>query len=123
MVQPSKHHALLRAQRSRYRRRVEKILEVLRKHEATRDQIREKLTKLQQTMRADAKAAQESRDALERSEQRTLTLKTALDKQPGAAARRAGCDRRTGAESRNGRRGGGFIADTRWTCSVSSVTN
>jgi len=74
-----RHHELLRAQRSRYRRRVQKIHAVVRKHEATRDQIREKLTRLQQNMQTDTQQASERDDEIERLRQTAATLKQALD--------------------------------------------
>ena len=75
----TRHHELLRAQRSRYRRRVQKIHAVVRRHEETRDQIRDKLTRLQQNMQADAQQADDRDGEVERLRQTAATLKTALD--------------------------------------------
>ena len=75
----SRHHELLRAQRSRYRRRVQKIHAVVRRHEETRDQIRDKLTRLQQNMQAEVQQTSEQDDEVERLRQTAATLKTALD--------------------------------------------
>lgn len=75
----SRHHELLRAQRSRYRRRVQKIHAVVRKHEATRDQIRDKLTRLQQNMQAESEQSSERDDEVERLRQAATTLKQALE--------------------------------------------
>ncbi len=54
VISITRHHALLKAQRSRYRRRVQLIHRVVRRHEATRDQIRDRLNKVQQRMSIDA---------------------------------------------------------------------
>jgi predicted flap endonuclease-1-like 5' DNA nuclease/predicted nucleic acid-binding Zn-ribbon protein len=75
----ARHHELLRAQRSRYRRRVQKIHAVVRKHEATRDQIRDKLTRLQHNMQAEASQTGERDEEVERLRQTTAMLKQALD--------------------------------------------
>jgi len=79
VIPVSRHHEMLRAQRSRYRRRVQKIHAVVRKHEATRDQIRDKLTHLQQNMQADAHASDGRHEEIERLRQNAATLKQALD--------------------------------------------
>ena len=57
MVSREQHHALLKAQRNRYRRRVRLIHDVVRRHETTRDQIRAKLTELQKNLDTKAAAA------------------------------------------------------------------
>ena len=78
-ISVEQHHKLLRAQRSRYRRRVSRIHEVVRKHEQTRDQIRDKLMRLQQSMQADGETADQREAELERARQHAGALKTALD--------------------------------------------
>ena len=42
-ISRDKHHAMLQAQRSRYRRQVQRVAELVRRHEAARDQLRDKL--------------------------------------------------------------------------------
>jgi predicted flap endonuclease-1-like 5' DNA nuclease len=74
-----RHHKMLRTQRSRYRRRVLRIHEVVRKHEETRDQIRDKLMRLQHSMQAEGQATEQREAELERARQHAGTLKTALD--------------------------------------------
>jgi predicted flap endonuclease-1-like 5' DNA nuclease len=79
MIPVSRHHEMLRTQRSLYRRRVQKIHKMVRKHEATRDQIRDKLTRLQQNMQSEAQESGDRDDEVERLRQTAATLKKALD--------------------------------------------
>ena len=46
-VSRQRHYAMLRAQRDRYRRRIQAVHNLVRRHEETRDQIRSKLDTLQ----------------------------------------------------------------------------
>lgn len=60
----AKHHTLLQAQRSRYRGQVQRVIEVVRRHEAARDQLRAKLA--------------ETSDRLDSSRQQTEKVQTQL---------------------------------------------
>lgn len=55
----ARHHELLKAQRSRYRRRVRLMHELVQRHESTRDQIRARLEVLQKTMQENSAAQAE----------------------------------------------------------------
>lgn len=50
MVEREKHHALLKAQRSRYRKRVMALHNLVRRHEETQQQIKEKLAHYHQVI-------------------------------------------------------------------------
>lgn len=45
-IASDKHHSLLQAQRSRYRGQVQRVIELVRRHETARDQLRSKLAEL-----------------------------------------------------------------------------
>jgi predicted flap endonuclease-1-like 5' DNA nuclease len=65
------HYAMLKAQRSRYRKRMLAMHNLVCRHEAAQEQIREKLHRIQQTQSAKAKAAAEAKAQIE-------ALRTAL---------------------------------------------
>jgi predicted flap endonuclease-1-like 5' DNA nuclease len=56
VIARDQHHALLKAQRSRYRKRVHALHNAVRRHEDTQRKIKEKLAEYHQTMKARAKA-------------------------------------------------------------------
>jgi predicted flap endonuclease-1-like 5' DNA nuclease len=57
MIAREQHHALLKAQRSRYRKRVHALSNLLRRHEDTQAKIKEKLSAYHQAMEARAASA------------------------------------------------------------------
>jgi len=57
MVARKEHHALLKAQRSRYRKRVHALSNVVRLHEETQGKIKEKLAEYHQAMEARAESS------------------------------------------------------------------
>jgi predicted flap endonuclease-1-like 5' DNA nuclease len=63
-ISSDKHHSLLQAQRSRYRGQVQRIIELVRRHETARDQLRSKLA--------------EAGDRLDSSRQQNEQLQTQL---------------------------------------------
>ena len=56
VIARDQHHALLKAQRSRYRKRVHALANVLRRHEDTQGKIKEKLAEYHQAMEARAES-------------------------------------------------------------------
>lgn len=62
MVEREKHHALLKAQRSRYRKRVAALYHLVRRHEATQQQIKEKLVHYQKVMESREESSRADRD-------------------------------------------------------------
>ncbi len=71
-------HNLLRAQRSRYRRKVQVLHDQVRKHESTRGAIRQKLEKLQPALDAKTRALAAADSDLEDKKQTLTRLERAL---------------------------------------------
>ena len=63
-ISRDKHHAMLQAQRSRYRRQVQRVAKLVRRHEAARDQLREKLNAIDEQTDAQTKETDRLKKAL-----------------------------------------------------------
>ncbi|MGI9329233.1 MAG: helix-hairpin-helix domain-containing protein [Gammaproteobacteria bacterium] len=68
-ISRDKHHALLQAQRSRYRKQVQRVIERLRKHESARDQLREKLSAIDEQTSTQQQQNEDLRLSLDESRQ------------------------------------------------------
>jgi predicted flap endonuclease-1-like 5' DNA nuclease len=64
-----KHHAMLKAQRSRYRKQVQRAMETVKRHETARDYQREKLTAIDEQAVSQQKQNQRLQSRLEESRQ------------------------------------------------------
>ncbi len=78
-ISRAEHEALLKTQQEHYRHKVNAMHDIVRKHERTRDQIREKLNKLQKRMDSDSHAVKNAAEETQRSEQNANNIKAALD--------------------------------------------
>ncbi len=78
-ISRSEHEALLKTQQEHYRHKVNAMHDLVRKHERTRDQIRDKLNRLQKRMDSDARAVRNAADETQKSEQNASSIKAALD--------------------------------------------
>jgi predicted flap endonuclease-1-like 5' DNA nuclease len=72
-VSQDKHHLLLKAQRSRYRKRVMAIHNLVERHEETREQIRNRLGDLQDALEKRTRALQITRKELEQEREHQST--------------------------------------------------
>ena len=81
LIAPERHHALLKAQRSRYRKRVHALSNVVRRHEDTQKKIKEKLTEYHQAMEARANSCGVAESEVVKLQTELATLqKTVADK-------------------------------------------
>lgn len=74
----NKTHALLQAQRNRYRKRVDALNNVIRLHEETRGQIREKLAGIESRDEERGQSLVEAREQIEQFEQRVRDLEQSI---------------------------------------------
>lgn len=74
----TKLHDLLQAQRIRYRKRIVALNNVIRRHEETRDQIRDKLANIEATQKERGKLLTDVRSKLEREQQQNRDLQQQL---------------------------------------------
>jgi predicted flap endonuclease-1-like 5' DNA nuclease len=81
VIAREQHHALLKAQRSRYRKRVHALYNVVRRHEETQGKIKEKLTEYHQAMETRAKSCRVAESEAVKLQTELATLqKTVADK-------------------------------------------
>jgi predicted flap endonuclease-1-like 5' DNA nuclease len=81
VIAPEQHHALLKAQRSRYRKRVHALSNVVRRHEDTQKKIKEKLTEYHQAMEARTNSCDVAESEVVKLQTELATLqKTVADK-------------------------------------------
>ena len=106
-IDRDKHHELLKAQRTRYRKRVAALYNLVRRHEATQEQIKQKLvhyrrlvkktgdsTRAAETtiekLQAELSSARETTDQIQKErsdlEARVVNLQAELDKQHARSA-------------------------------------
>lgn len=77
-VDRNKLHELLQTQRMRYRKRLIALNNVIRRHEETRDQIRERLTNIESRHTEQGKLLSETRTTLELEQEKTRNLEKLL---------------------------------------------
>jgi len=77
-VDRNKLHTLLEAQRARYRKRMMAMHNVIRRHEATRDQIRDKLTNIECNHTEQDKLLNDAQAELKRKQQENRVLQQQL---------------------------------------------
>ena len=85
-VDRNKLHALLQAQQVRYRKRMIALNTVIRRHEKTRDEIREKLTTIKSRYDEQDTLLKEARAGLAREQQETRDLRQQLDERDRSIA-------------------------------------
>ncbi|MAF84156.1 MAG: hypothetical protein CL797_08645 [Chromatiales bacterium] len=80
LVHRNKVHALLQAQRVRYRKRLVALNNVIRRHEDTRDQIREKLTNIENKHAERGESLHRVKAKLHQEQEQTQNLQQQLTK-------------------------------------------
>jgi len=80
MIEREQHHALLKAQRSRYRKRVAALYHLVRRHEDTQRQIKDKLAQYRKVMESRAESIRAAKANIDRlKEELTAAQKTLAD--------------------------------------------
>jgi len=77
-ISRDKHHAMLQAQRSRYRKQVQRVMEMVKKHESARDHLREKLTAIDEQTESRQDQNQRLQACLDESRQAEAIAREAL---------------------------------------------
>jgi len=77
-VSEDKHHSLLKAQRTRYRKRVMAINNLVERHEETRDEIKNRLADLQDGLEKRTRALQITKKELEKERDNAATARNEL---------------------------------------------